>query len=108
MDPGKFHACLNCPFYMGTSFNRFKKINHQEDFCLQLTNKIRHKPELGWLTFLECLPSMDKLWVCPQHHINWIWLHTPVIPALRRWEAGNPRSSLLGSVSGASLDYMRY
>lgn len=33
---------------------------------------------------LECLPSMDKPWVYPQYHINWVWLHTPVIPALRR------------------------
>lgn len=27
----------------------------------------------------------------PQHHINWIWRHTPVIPELGRWRQEDPK-----------------
>lgn len=54
--------------------------------------------------FLECLPSMDKPWVYPQYHINWVWLHT-CNPSTEELKS---KVLLLGSVSGASLGYMRY
>lgn len=31
----------------------------------------------------------------PQHLINWVWWHAPVIPALRSGEAGGPKSPVV-------------
>lgn len=51
--------------------------------------------------FLECLPSTDKPWVCPSTTYTG---HG----CTRERETGNSRSSLLGSASGANLDYVKY
>lgn len=31
----------------------------------------------------------------PQHLINWVWWHAPVIPALRSGEAGGPKNPVV-------------